>query len=300
MWTSSSSPAPTRISARRPGSPPGSWRSAAKSPGRSTPRCARRAAGARWSLRSPSTLDALRALSNGGYVGRAAGESLDRAYRFLRTIEHRLQLQKLRRTHLVPADPEGQRWLAHGLGYRAGGGKDAVEAFRADWLPGATEGRRLHAKLPYRPLLDAVAKVPGDDLRLTPDAARHRLEALGFADPAGALRHLESLTGGVSRTAAIQRHLLPALLSEFADAPEPDRGLLAYRQVSEKLGATPWYLRLLRDEGPVALRLSRLLGLSRHVTDLLAPDPEPLHLLADAPEMPPRPRAAVRDGFAAA
>ena len=252
------------------------------------------------SLRSPSTLDALRALSHGGYVGRAAGEALDRAYQFLRTVEHRLQLQKLRRTHLVPADPEGQRWLAHALGYRAGSGQDAVERFRADWLAMATEVRRLHAKLLYRPLLDAVARVPGDDLRLTPDAARLRLEALGYADPAGALRHIEALTGGVSRTAAIQRQLLPVLLSEFADAPEPDRGLLAYRQVSEKLGATPWYLRLLRDEGPVALRLSRLLGLSRYVTDLLARDPEALRLLADDAELAPRPRETLRDGFAAA
>jgi glutamate-ammonia-ligase adenylyltransferase len=252
------------------------------------------------SLRSTSTLDTLRALSHGGYVGRAAGESLDHAYRFLRTIEHRLQLQKLRRTHLVPADPEGQRWLAHALGYRASAGRDAVEAFRADWLAVATEVRRLHAKLLYRPLLDAVARVPGDDLRLTPDAARLRLEALGYADPAGALRHIEALTGGVSRTAAIQRQLLPALLSEFADAPEPDRGLLAYRQVSEKLGATPWYLRLLRDEGPVALRLSRLLGLSRYVTDLLARDPEALRLLADDAELAPRAADVLRDGFAAA
>ena len=93
-----------------------------------------------------------------------------------------------------------------------------------------------------------MARVPSDDLRLTPDAARARLEVLGFGEPAGALRHIQALTGGVSRTAAIQRQLLPVLLSAFADAPEPDRGLLAYRQVSEKLGTTPWYLRLLRDE----------------------------------------------------
>ncbi len=251
-------------------------------------------------LRSPSTLDALRALSHGGYVGRAMAESLDRAYRFLRTIEHRLQLQKLRRTHLVPADAEGQRWLAHALGYRAGAGRDAVAAFRADWLTVATEVRRLHAKLLYRPLLDAVARVPEEELRLTPDAARLRLEALGYADPAGALRHIEALTGGVSRTAAIQRQLLPALLSQFADAPEPDLGLLAYRRVSEKLGTTPWYLRLLRDEGPVALRLARLLGLSRYVTDLLARDPEALRLLADDAELVPRPAEVLRDGFAAA
>jgi [glutamine synthetase] adenylyltransferase / [glutamine synthetase]-adenylyl-L-tyrosine phosphorylase len=251
-------------------------------------------------LRSPSTLDSLRALTAGGYVGRVDGEALERAYQFLRTVEHRLQLQKLRRTHTVPADPGGLRWLAHALGYRGSTRGNAVDAFRADWVAHAAEVRRLHAKLLYRPLLEAVARVPGDELRLTPDAARERLEVLGFADPAGALRHIEALTGGVSRTAAIQRQLLPVLLSAFADAPEPDRGLLAYRQVSEKLGTTPWYLRLLRDEGPVALRLARLLGLSRYVTDLLRRDPEALRLLADDAELVPRPRGTLLDGFAAA
>ncbi len=233
-------------------------------------------------------------------MGRADGEALDRAYQFLRRVEHRLQLQKLRRTHTVPAEPAGLRWLAHALGYRSSAAGDAVEAFRAAWVGHAAEVRRLHAKLLYRPLLEAVARVPTEDLRLTPVAARHRLEVLGFADPPAALRHIEALTGGVSRTAAIQRQLLPALLSEFADAPEPDRGLLAYRQVSESLGATPWYLRLLRDEGPVALRLAGLLGLSRYITDLLARDPEALRLLADDAELVPRPAEVLHAGFTAA
>jgi len=240
-------------------------------------------------LRSPSTVDALRELTAGGYVGRADGEALLRAYRFLRMVEHRLQLQRLRRTHTVPTDPSELRWLAHALGYRPNAHRDAVTAFRAEWARQATEVRRLHAKLLYRPLLEAVARVPGKGLRMVPESARARLEVLGFADPAGALRHIEALTGGVSRTAAIQRTLLPVLLSEFADAPEPDRGLLAYRQVSERLGSTPWYLRLLRDEGPVALRLARLLALSRYVTDLLTRDPEALRLLADDVELAPRP-----------
>ncbi|GAA5184186.1 bifunctional [glutamine synthetase] adenylyltransferase/[glutamine synthetase]-adenylyl-L-tyrosine phosphorylase [Rugosimonospora acidiphila] len=251
-------------------------------------------------LRTPSTLDGLRELTARGYVGRPDGEALDRAYQFLRTVEHRLQLQKLRRTHTVPADPGALRWLAQAMGYRGGSGRDAVEAFRADWVAHAAEVRRLHAKLLYRPLLEAVARVPTDDLRLTPDAARARLEVLGFVDPASALRHIQALIGGVSRTAAIQRQLLPALLSAFADAPEPDRGLLAYRQVSEKLGATPWYLRVLRDEGPVALRLARLLGLSRYVTDLLSRDPEALRLLADDAELVPRDRQRLLEGFVSA
>ncbi|MEV4215395.1 bifunctional [glutamine synthetase] adenylyltransferase/[glutamine synthetase]-adenylyl-L-tyrosine phosphorylase [Micromonospora sp. NPDC049662] len=251
-------------------------------------------------LRAPGTIPALRALVAGGYVGRADGESLLRGYRFLRAVEHRLQLQALRRTHTVPTEPGALRWLAAALGFVATPGRSAVESFRADWVTHATEVRRLHAKLLYRPLLESVARVPADGLRLTPEAARHRLEILGFADPAGALRHLQALTGGVSRTAAIQRTLLPVLLSEFADAPEPDRGLLNYRKVSDKLGSTPWYLRLLRDGGPVARRLARVLALSRYVADLLARDPEALRLLAEENELSPRPRPVLRDGFLAA
>ncbi|GIF46510.1 glutamate-ammonia-ligase adenylyltransferase [Asanoa ferruginea] len=251
-------------------------------------------------LRVTGTMPALRALVGGGYVGRADGETLLRGYRFLRTVEHRLQLQALRRTHTVPADPAGLRWLAAALGYTALPGRDAVESFRADWVAHASEVRRLHVKLLYRPLLEAVARVPAEALRLTPEAARRQLEVLGFADPTGALRHLEALTGGVTRTAAIQRTLLPVLLQEFADAAEPDRGLLSYRQVSDKLGATPWYLRLLRDEGPVARRLARVLGLSRYAADLLARDPEALRLLAEDAELTPRPGDVLRDGFGAA
>ncbi|MER7444145.1 bifunctional [glutamine synthetase] adenylyltransferase/[glutamine synthetase]-adenylyl-L-tyrosine phosphorylase [Micromonospora avicenniae] len=252
------------------------------------------------SLREPGTVPALRALVGGGYVGRADGEALLRGYRFLRGVEHRLQLQGLRRTHTVPTDPVALRWLAAALGYTATPGRSAVEAFRAEWVSHAAEVRRLHAKLLYRPLLESVARVPADGLRLTPEAARHRLEILGFGDPAGALRHLQALTGGVSRTAAIQRTLLPVLLSEFADAPEPDRGLLNYRQVSDKLGSTPWYLRLLRDEGPVARRLARVLSSSRYAADLLAREPEALRLLAEESELVPRPRDVLHEGFAAA
>jgi glutamate-ammonia-ligase adenylyltransferase len=67
--------------------------------------------------------------------------------------------------------------------------------------------RRIHERLFYRPLLAAAAKLSSDDVELTPEQARERLKALGFRDPAGAMRHLETLTTGVSRRAAIQRTL---------------------------------------------------------------------------------------------
>jgi glutamate-ammonia-ligase adenylyltransferase len=108
------------------------------------------------------------------------------------------------------------------------------------------------------------------------------------------LRHLEALTSGVGRSAAILRTLLPAMLGWFADAADPDAGLLSFRQVSDALGSTPWYLRVLRDEGVTAERLARLLATSRYVADLLARAPETVALLADDGELRPRPIDSLR------
>jgi glutamate-ammonia-ligase adenylyltransferase len=252
------------------------------------------------SLRVGSTVAAIEALAAGGYIGRDDGVTLTSSYRLLRGVEHRLQLQRLRRTHLMPDDPAGRRWVARSMGYRPDARGDAVAVFDAEWALHVREVRRLHEKLFYRPLLHAVARVPSDQLRLSPEQAARRLQALGFADPDGALRHLSALTGGVSRRAAIQRTLLPVVLHELADAPDPDAGLLAYRTVSEALGDSPWYLRFLRDEGQVTERLAHLLGTSRYVAELLARAPEALRILGDDAELVPRPAASLRTSFRAA
>src|SRR5664280_1153166 len=239
-------------------------------------------------LRSPTTLVALQALANGGYVGREDARKLAESYRYLRQVEHRLQLQRLRRTHRLPTDPTALRWLARSLGYHPNPYGSAVDNFDYERVRYARVVRDLHQKLFYRPLLQAVARLPADDARLTPAAARLRLEALGFADPAGALRHLEALTSGVTRRAAIQRTLLPAMLEFFADAADPDAGLLAYRRVSDALGSTPWYLRLLRDEPAAAERLAWLLASSRYVADLLLRAPTAVAMLGSDAELVPR------------
>jgi glutamate-ammonia-ligase adenylyltransferase len=245
------------------------------------------------SLRVRATLPALAALRDNGFVGRDDANSLADAYIFLRTAEHRLQLARLRRTHLVPDDPRALMRLARSLGFRSDSRGDPVAVWHAEWALHAREVRRLHEKLFYRPLLEAVARVPSEALRLTPAEARRRMEALGYADPAGALRHLEALTSGVSRRAALQRTLLPVILSDLAEAPDPDAGLLAYRQVSDALGTTPWFLRLLRDEGTVASRLATVLGTSRYVANLLVRAPEALQMLADDAQLQPRRRAEI-------
>jgi [glutamine synthetase] adenylyltransferase / [glutamine synthetase]-adenylyl-L-tyrosine phosphorylase len=262
-------------------------------------------------LREPGTLPALAALAAGGYVGRADATAMASAYRFLRAVEHLLQLRQLRRTHLLPEDPVVLREIGRALRRMrlspadaeiAAGGSgvqavpsaapapgDPVAELVAGWRLHAGQARQLHEKLFYRPLLDAVARLPGEATRLRPEAARDMLEALGYADPAGALRHIEALTAGVSRRAAMQRTLLPVLLGWLADAPEPDAGLLAFRQVSEALGGSPWYLRLLRDNALVAQRMARLLASSRYATGLLLRAPEAVAMLGDDAQLVRRP-----------
>ncbi|SFF14781.1 bifunctional [glutamine synthetase] adenylyltransferase/[glutamine synthetase]-adenylyl-L-tyrosine phosphorylase [Blastococcus tunisiensis] len=245
------------------------------------------------SLRVGGTLPALQALSAGGYVGREDAATLIASYRFLRTVEHRLQLLRLRRTHLLPTDEQQLRWLAKSLGYKPDHRGEAVDVLDAELTLHTREVRRLHEKLFYRPLLSAVARVPGEHLHLGSKAAGDWLRALGFADPDGALRHLAALSSGVSRSASMQKYLLPVLLQTFASCPNPDAGLLAYRQVSEALGGNQWYLRLLRDEGQVAERLAQLLGSSQFVASLLTRTPEALRLLADDEQLEPRAAATL-------
>jgi glutamate-ammonia-ligase adenylyltransferase len=261
------------------------------------------------SLREPGTLPALAALAQGGYVGREDAATMAAAYRFLRTVEHLLQLRQLRRTHTLPEDPDALRRLGRALRRaRTRNGQtaaapparsDPAADLMAQWRQHAREARRLHEKLFYRPLLDAVARLPSDAVRLTRAEAGARLEALGSLDPDGALRHIEALTSGVSRRAAIQRTLLPVLLEWFADAAQPDAGLLAFRQVSDALGDSPWYLRLLRDDTNVARRMARLLASSRYATDLLMRAPETVALLGSDEQLVPRPAAALHAEAAA-
>lgn len=252
------------------------------------------------SLRSGTTLDALHALAAGGYVGRADAVQLDEAYRFLRSLEHRIQLYRLRRTHLVPEDAADLRRIGRSLGLRTDPGTELIR----EWKRHTGVVRRLHEKLFYRPLLDAVAQLAPVEARLSAEAARERLIALGYADPAAALRHLEALASGVTRKAAIQRTLLPVLLGWFADSAEPDAGLLNFRKVSDALGKTPWYLRLLRDEGAAAENLARVLSAGRLAPDLLMRAPEAVALLGDGDGggggLSPRPRAHLEQEILAA
>ncbi len=241
------------------------------------------------SVRQRATLPALRALAGGGYVGRVEAAEFAEDYRVLRLLEHRLQLRRLSRTHLMPTDPGELRALARASGLAADA-DDLVER----WTGVRTRVRGLYQRLFYRPLLSAVAKLPADGLQLTSEAAAARLAGIGFRDPRSALAHIGALTEGVSRRASIQRTLLPVLLQWFSEGPDPDLGLLAFRRLSERLGDSAWYLRMLRDSALAARRLATVLAESRFVTGLLETNPEAVAWLERDADLRPRSGAALR------
>nr|WP_231705300.1 bifunctional [glutamine synthetase] adenylyltransferase/[glutamine synthetase]-adenylyl-L-tyrosine phosphorylase [Arthrobacter gengyunqii] len=225
-------------------------------------------------LRVRSTTAAIAALSEGGYIGRTDAVDLDAAYRYLRVLEHRIQLVHMRRTHLMPATGPALRALAKAASGSLAVGRPTAERLTDTWQRTKRLVRRLHESIFYRPLLNTASNLSADEVRLTPSAAQARLAALGYADPKGAMRHIEALTSGISRRAALQRQLLPVLLGWLADGVDPDAGLLGFRRLSESLGETHWYLGMLRDSSAAGERLCSILSSSRFITDLLEVSPE--------------------------
>lgn len=240
------------------------------------------------SIRVRGTLDAVRTLHAASYISTRDAQAFDEHYRWLRTLEHRIQLVHLRRTHLMPVKDAARRVVARSMRGAADRGPASGEDLQAAFARVRRTVRGLHETVFFRPLLSTTAALSDEAVRLSASAVHDRLAALGYRDPRGALRHIEALTQGVSRRAAVQRQLLPAMLGWFADGADPDGGLLAFRRLSESLGATAWYLRMLRDSSHAAQRLCLVLAGSRFVGDLLEHSPEAVAWVGDDRELEAR------------
>lgn len=234
-------------------------------------------------LRSLATVDALAALVRAGYVGREDGTQLIEAYEFLRLLEHRLQLERFRRTHTMPAndDAAALKWLAINAGFHSHGQQSAADRMNEHLRKVRLLISELHSCLFYRPLLNSVASMSADELKLSREAALLQLAALGYRHPERAFEHLTSLAAGSSRKARIQAILLPTLMEWLSSTADPDMGLLNYRKLSEAAYDRNWFLRMLRDEGVVGQRLMKILGTSPFTSELIIKAPDVVKQLSD-------------------
>ncbi|OBF04503.1 bifunctional [glutamine synthetase] adenylyltransferase/[glutamine synthetase]-adenylyl-L-tyrosine phosphorylase [Mycobacterium sp. 852002-10029_SCH5224772] len=241
------------------------------------------------SLHVASTVDALAALGHGGYIGREDAANLTASYEFLRLLEHRLQLQRLKRTHLLPEpdDEEAVRWLARAAHIRPDGRHDAAGVLREELRHQNLRVSQLHAKLFYQPLLESIGPAGLEIAHgMTSEAAERQLAALGYEGPQTALKHMSALVNLSGRRGRVQSVLLPRLLNWMSYTPDPDGGLLAYRRLSEALSGESWYLATLRDQPAVARRLMHVLGTSAYVPELLMRAPRVIQDYGDGPTAP--------------
>jgi glutamate-ammonia-ligase adenylyltransferase len=230
-------------------------------------------------LRLRGTLEALRALGEYGYVRSDDVDGLGAAYRWLRDVEHRLQLFDLRQIHELPAGAADRERVAKAMGYRDEPGDEAAARFERDLVHHRATVRTIHERLFYRPLLEVFAAASAG--RLTEVEAARRLAALGFRDVDAARRSFEDLTTGLSRRSRLMQQLLPLMLDWLSQAPNPDLGLAQLRLLVAGSEDHSELVSALRDNPVAAERLCTILGTSRLLGRLLDRIPPFLNVLGD-------------------
>jgi glutamate-ammonia-ligase adenylyltransferase len=240
-------------------------------------------------LRTPATLDALAELATAGYVDADDAAPLADAYRFLRRLEHRLQLYDGTQTYAVPVDDASRTRLARTMGFRDAVDGTAVARFEAALTHHQHAVRSVHERLYFRPLLEAFSRADPEVLA-RPGALEARASAFGFADSNRTRAAVEELTRGLTRSSRLMQQILPLLLGWLAEAPDPDLGLLCLRNLVGARERAEELARAFRESPEAARRLCLLVGTSRLAADTLQRNPDLVARLPFAAQLGTRPK----------
>ena len=210
-------------------------------------------------LQEPSTLKALQALAELELLPRDDILDLDRAYRFLRRTEHRLQIEGEQQTHTVPTTPEHLRRLALSLGFSSG--HEFSKALERE-MDGV---RSIFDRL--------IAKVPGAK-------SGEPVDLSIFANGGQAERAFNELSQGPRRahvsprTRQIFRKLRPLLLGSLSKAADPDATLNRFVRFVEAYGLRSLLFELLVANPRLLELVMKTFDASRFAADLLARHPQ--------------------------
>jgi len=222
-------------------------------------------------LRVRATVPALAVLADGGYIDAADAGWLRTGYRFLRRVEHALQLDGSGPTPAVPPDDPSRTRLARTIGFRDQPSSTAVDAFDRELGACRAAVRAIHERLYFRPLLEAFGGVDGP---LTADAGAERLSAFGFSDGERTRRAVVELTHGLSRSSKLMLQLLPLVLDWLSTTPDPDAGLLGLRQLASGPTEALAVAAAFRESPETARRVAVVLGTSRKLAGQLIRNPD--------------------------
>jgi len=247
-------------------------------------------------IRSATTLTALAELAHAGYVAVEDAETLAQGYRFLRTVEHRLQLVEGAQVHAVPSDPAAFERLARVMGYADSPGRSASSQLAEALRRHRAQVRTVHERLYFRPLLEAFAAIsphtaaPGRTPTTTtsalpstaasagmPTAAvTTRLEAFGFAGVERTRAAVQALAQGLTRQSRLMSQMLPLILDWLSQSPDPDLGLQQLRDLVRHRHHQALLVTAFRDSPEAARRLCLLLGSSRMLGEAFERNPQML------------------------
>lgn len=219
-------------------------------------------------LQERNTLRALRNLEQLDFIPNEDVAELIAAYRFLRTVEHRLQIENEAQTHLLPEDPAVFARLARSLGFQS-----AAE-FRETL---GTHTRRVRAAF--------------DEVLGPSPPAKAAADLSFFQDPAHARHALEDLggVGGAARFSPRTRNLFallePLLLDGLRRVAEPDTALTGFVRFVERYGARGLLFETLVVNPRVLELLVRLFDASRFMTDIVLRRPQLLEEIARTPTL---------------
>jgi len=208
-------------------------------------------------LRETSTLDALRGLSRLELIPRKEVVDLDRAYRFLRHVEHRLQIEAEQQIHTVPCEPTALNKLARSLGF------DSTNDFTAALNKTMQNVRTIFDRV----ILSAPTEGALPDLKL-------------FKDEKSAARSLADLLKPTSashvapRTKQVFAKLRPALLDQMAKTADPDATLNQFVRFVEAYGLRGLLFELLASNPTLLELVIKTLDASRFAGDLLIRRPQ--------------------------
>lgn len=262
-------------------------------------------------VRSANTLDAIAQLERVGCLTVEERYIMDDTYRFLRRVEHRLQIVFDRQTHEMPRDPEALRTLAIRMGYAPASPWEArsgpTNRFLADYRGKTELNRRILDHLLHDAFRgdDGKAVDPIVDLVLDPDPDPEQvlkvMAAYPFRDRATAHQNLLALAREDFRflSNARCRHFLaaiaPRLLEAVGRTPDPDMTLTNLEKVSASLGAKAVLWELFNFNPPSLRLYVELCATSQFLSEILINNPGMIDDLVDSLVVDrPSPGAAIR------
>ncbi len=236
-------------------------------------------------IRGQSTLPTLAELARRNFISDEVKNNLIAAYRFLRQVEHKVQIVQEAHAHSIPIGEDEEKALARRLGYKPAQKKRAREIFWRDYHRYTHTVRRIFDGLFYGAQEEITREGASEVGSIWHDLDEgavviKELEQAGFADPAKAYENLLAMRDGEvyappsPRRLKVMRTLGPALIAEIAQSGAPDQALLNLATFSHRIGGRTGFLTLLAENPETMRLLITLFADSQFLTDLFLNRPE--------------------------